>query len=337
MFSHKTEKIIDRQIHHITFLSQHINNIEHLQGNKNIIPDALSRLEVSASQIALPSFKQWSTDQAVDPELKDILSGVTKSALKPEQRSTPEGTIFLDFSTAHARMYVPLIHHRNVFNALHGQAHGGRNATSRLIRSRYCWLGMDRQIKQWTKCCVPCQRTKVHKHTVSPIASFAPPERRFGHIHIDLVGPLPPSNGCKYLLTCVDRFTRWPESWPIDNMSTYAVAVTLTTQWIARFGVPDIVTTDQGRQFDSELFKSLTTNFGIQHLRTSPYHPQANGMVERLHRTLKTALSAGDTVHWSLTCPCGDGLWYVAPSARGYVPLRPARSTDATRTGKHFT
>jgi len=125
----------------------------------------------------------------------------------------------------------------------------------------------------------------------------------YTHIHIHLVGPLSPSNGYKYLLTCVDHFTRWPEAWPIDNMSAYTVAVTLTVQWISRFGVPDIVTTDQGRQFIAELFKSLTTNFGIQHIGTLPYHPQSNGMVERLHRTLKTALSARDVVHWRLTLP----------------------------------
>jgi len=127
---------------------------------------------------------------------------------------------------------------------------------------------------------------KVFKHTVSPITPFTPPDRRFGHIHVDLVGPLSPSNGYKYLLTCLDRYTRWPEAWPMDNMSTYIVAAILTTQWISRFGVPDVVTTDQGRQFESELFTALTKNLGIQHLRTSPYHLQANGLVETFYRTL---------------------------------------------------
>lgn len=126
------------------------------------------------------------------------------------------------------------------------------------------------------------------------------PDRRFGHIHIDLVGPLPPSREYQYILTCVDRFTRWPEAWPLKNMSTYAFAELLVTQWIARFGVPDIITTDQGRQFESDLFSQLMTSFGIQHLRSSPYHPQANGLVERLHRPLKAALTAHDSPQWTL-------------------------------------
>jgi len=86
-------------------------------------------------------------------------------------------------------------------------------------------------------------------------------------------------------------------------MSAYAVAQLLTTNWIARFGVPDIITTDQSRQFESELFKTLLATFGIQHIRTSPYHPQANGMVERLHRMLKSALTAHESVHWVTKLP----------------------------------
>lgn len=62
MFTQKTEKIVDRQIQHITFLSKYINHVEHLQGNKNIVPDALSRLGVSATRVLLPDLKQWSSD-----------------------------------------------------------------------------------------------------------------------------------------------------------------------------------------------------------------------------------------------------------------------------------
>lgn len=75
------------------------------------------------------------------------------------------------------------------------------------------------------------------------------------------------------------------------------------TNWVARFGVPDIVTTDQGRQFESKLMRFLNTTFGIQHVRTSPYHPQTNGLVERFHRTLKAALTAHESPHWSQHLP----------------------------------
>lgn len=66
------------------------------------------------------------------------------------------------------------------------------------------------------------------------------------------------------------RFILLPEAWPQENMSIYAVAVTLTTQWISRFGIPDVVTTDQGCQFQSDLFKVLISTFDIHHIRTHP-------------------------------------------------------------------
>jgi len=162
---------------------------------------------------------------------------------------------------------------------------------------------MDRQIRKWTSHCVACQRVKVNRHVSSPLSPFTPPDRRFGHIHVDLVGPLPTSEGCEYLFTVVDRFTRWPEAYPLANMTSHAVADKLVTQWIARFGVPDIVTTDQGRQFESELFSALSQTYGFRHIRTSPYHPQANGLVERLHRPLKTALTAQNNSQWTKTLP----------------------------------
>lgn len=76
----KAEKNIDRQIRHISFLSQHIHAVEHIQGEKNIVPDTLSRLEVSELPV-LPDLKQWSLDQAADPELQKVLSGSIKSSL----------------------------------------------------------------------------------------------------------------------------------------------------------------------------------------------------------------------------------------------------------------
>jgi len=156
------------------------------------------------------------------------MSGATKSALKLEPRSTAGGTIYLDISTKQARMYVPLQHRRTVFDGLNDQVHGGGNDTLHLIETRYCWPGMNKQIKYWAKCCIQCQRIKVFKYTVLPLAPSALPDHSLGHIHVDLVGPLPPSNGCNYLIRCVDRFIRSPEEWPIDNMSAHAVATTLT-------------------------------------------------------------------------------------------------------------
>ena len=125
-----------------------------------------------------------------------------------------------------------------------------------------------------------------------PLSTFSTPDARFDMVHIDLVGPLPPSKGYTYLLTCIDRFTRWPEAYPLTNMTAQSVAEAFITGWIARFGTPSTITTDRGRQFESTLWTELTNLLGSRRIRTTAYHPIANGLVERFHRQLKASLKA---------------------------------------------
>ncbi|XP_055924624.1 protein NYNRIN-like [Argiope bruennichi] len=101
----------------------------------------------------------------------------------------------------------------------------------------------------------------------------------------------------------IDRFTRWPEAVPIPDMTAQTVAQNFFKHWIARFGCPVRITTDQGRQFESDLFRALSQLLGIKRIRSSPYHPQANGLIEEFHRPLKAALKAYNTNQWSAALP----------------------------------
>ncbi len=127
---------------------------------------------------------------------------------------------------------------------------------------------------------IVCQRAKIHHYNMAPHSSFALPDARFTHVHLDLVGPLPPSNGQTLLLTCVDRFTRWAEAIAIPDSKTETVIRAFLCHWVARFGSLKYVTTDRGIQFESSLFSSLTHFLGCERFRTTAYHPAANGLVD---------------------------------------------------------
>ncbi|UYV65658.1 hypothetical protein LAZ67_3004988 [Cordylochernes scorpioides] len=170
-------------------------------------------------------------------------------------------------------------------------------------RSRFIWPNMNKDIRKWAQACVNCQKCKVSIHTKSEIGKYQEVDERFRVVHIDLIGPLPPSNGNIYCLTCIDRYTSWMEVFPLPDMKSETVARAFYENWIVRFGTPHTVISDQGKQFTSQLFKDLTTLCGIKLRHSTAYHPQCNGKIERLHRTIKTAIHAHNNIKWTETLP----------------------------------
>ena len=130
------------------------------------------------------------------------------------------------------------------------------------------------------------------RHTCSPLQLFLFTSLMLKHIHLDIVGPVPLSEGCTYIITFIDRFSHWPEAIPVQDISTETVAHTLVTHWIARFGMPKILTTDQSRQFESHLFSALRKILGIWHIQVAPYHSCINKMIEKFHCSLHRFTSA---------------------------------------------
>ena len=118
------------------------------------------------------------------------------------------------------------------------------------------------------------------------------PERRFDHVNVDLVGPLPSSHGFTYLLTMVDRTTRWPEAVPLTSLASVEMTRAFISTWVARFGTPSDISSDRGAQFTSELWSAVAQSLGVKLHHTTAYHPQANGLCERFHRSMKAALRA---------------------------------------------
>ena len=293
-----SDKHSPREQRHLEYISEFTTDIRHVPGIDNIPADFLSR----TAQVNTLDLQAMAEAQRKDLQFaNDINNSSFKLKLMPVP--TSEDSLQCDSSTGTLRPIVPSTMRRLVFDSLHALSHPGIRASTKLISERFVWPNMNRDIRQWARTCQACQRSKVHRHTVSPIGSFSLPHHRFANVHIDLVGPLPSSRGFTYLLTCIDRFTRWPEAIPLSDISAESVARAFVEQWIARFGSPITVTTDRGAQFESSLFTELTKILGCSRLRTTAYHPQANGLVERFHRQLKAALCAHDNTTWTDSLP----------------------------------
>ena len=217
----------------------------------------------------------------------------------------PEGpTILCDTSTGTPRPWVPPSFRKTVFDIVHGLAHPSRRATVKLLKKKYIWDSISADVKTWATSCIACQKAKITRHTETGFGKFAQPNRRFGHIHVDIVGPLPTSQGYRYIFTIIDRSTRWPEAVPMTDASTDSCVSALIEAWISRFGLPENITSDRGSVFTSTLWTQLANRLGVSTTTTTAYNPEANGIVERLHRTLKAALmSRCSSENWKRELP----------------------------------
>ena len=306
-----------RQQRQLAYIAEYTADIRHVAGVDNVVADALSRppgqlpspvekggsagacssstsavsslLPVQSSPGGLVDLAAIAADQHNCSETI-ALSGDKK--LQVTRLGVGDQLLLCSTATGSLRPLVPKSHRRAIFTAVHGLAHPGIRATRRLITSRWLWKGMSTDIAAWCRDCQHCQRGKVTRQYTAPLQPIAIPSRRFSHIHVDLVGPLPSSGGASNLLTIIDRSTRWLEAIPLQSTTATAVADALVAGWIARFGVPAELTSDRGVQFSSEVWAILMNRLGIRHHLTTAYHPQSNGMIERTHRQLKDALRA---------------------------------------------
>lgn len=298
MFNHKTDQVSPRRIRHMSFIGQFTTDIRHISGMENVVADTLSRI----STIDFPStvdFVALAQAQSDDAELKQLMED-KKFSFKRCKIPNTNDELICETSTNSVRPFVPESFRKQIFSEVHNMAHPGIRSTVKQIKKGYFWPNMGRDCAGWSRSCIPCQRAKVYRHTAVPVGNFEIPRERFSHVHLDLVGPLPSNKGYRYLLSCVDRYTRWTELYPIRDISAETVANAFIFIWVSRFGVPNKITTDQGRQFESGLFKDLSKLMGSQLCRTTPYHPAANGLVERQHRRYKAALKCKleDSQHW---------------------------------------
>ena len=287
-----------RQTRHLSFIAEFTTDIQHVKGRFNVVADTLSRVHsvhysvnaISPEELSKQNLDELAKDQLYSKEMNFYFTQETGLELR---FLNIEGTeIWCDVSTGKIRPVLPSSWTRKIFDSIHGLSHGGPKPTQEAISQRFVWKDMKRQIRAWCRECHACQSSKINRHTRAPLSERCPPTHRFRSLHVDLVGPLPASNGMIYLLTIIDRFTKWPEAIPLPDSQASTCASAILHHWISKFGVPDDITSDRGPQFTSRLWNEFNKLLGVQTHNTTAYHPQANGLVERFHRQLKAALKA---------------------------------------------
>ena len=175
----------------------------------------------------------------------------------------------------------------------HDMAHSGAGRTLSRVQLVWYWPGMTTEIRQVVRSCEVCQAAKSGgtQATGSRQRLFA--GRPWQKVAVDLVGPMPEtSRGNKWILVLMDHFTRWQDAIPLIDATAPVVASTLDERVFCYLGLPEQLHTDQGAQFESQLLAELCHLWKVAKTRTTPYHPQANGMVERNNRLLGDSLRA---------------------------------------------
>ncbi|GFT68530.1 transposon Ty3-G Gag-Pol polyprotein [Nephila pilipes] len=214
----------------LQYISKFSTNIQHIQDN--VVVDALSRIE-SVSTIDYDAIAE---KQAHGKELQQLMQESSSLQFKPS--TLPSGkTLWCDISTSKIRPYIPEEFRMKMFQQIHGFCHPGVKSTIKQITEKFIWPEMKKQVGKWAKTCMRCQRCKVNRHTKSKFGVYQIPDGLFSVVRADLIGPLPPSEGMKYCLTCIDRYSSWIKVVPLPAITAEIVGKTFYHNWICRFGV----------------------------------------------------------------------------------------------------
>jgi transposase InsO family protein len=176
---------------------------------------------------------------------------------------------------------------RELHNSIIG-GHKGITKTLKRVQQYYSWSGMKQDVKRYIKTCHDCQKRKlVREKTKAPMLITDTPNEAFEKVAIDIVGPLPETEkGHKYILTTQDLLTKFCTAYPLLDTNSTTIADTIINKYIYTFGSPKELLSDQGSNISGELMKAVAKIFKIKQVKTSVYHPQSNGALERSHHVL---------------------------------------------------
>ena len=267
----------------------------------------------SESEVTLPSLSvgQGEKISLAQEQVKDgSLSKSLEAARKGEKDFS-----FVDEILVHEvddgfdrvkRIVVTCSRREQVLKAAHSDptaGHFGYKRTLARIARYFMWPGMWVQVRAFVRACGGCQRAAKNTAAKAPLEPLPVVSEPFTKVALDIVGPLPRTiRGNKYLLTLICLYTKYPVAIPVKKVDCETI-LNAMVEIFSTYGIPHEILTDQGSVFCSKLTRAFCKLLNIGKLRTSPYHPQSNGSLERWHASLKTMLrkDGGNLKNWDVT------------------------------------
>lgn len=263
---------------------------EHRPGRQMVVPDALSRsIELIEIESETETKDRWYND----------MYAMAKSN-RAQRYKVSDGRLYhmgrYDNRTGERRwaLCVPNERIEEVLKEQHDAAHFGYWKSYRLIQKLYYWPNMHRTIEEYVRKCGTCKVIKPsNENTRTPTGQYIDSERVGRILSIDLVGPLPASKVHKHMwiIVAVDVFSKYVFAKPCTRATANVIAEFLEKEIFYRFDTPEIVVSDNGKQFVSDFFGTFLKEHKIRHVLTPVYHPQANP-VEASNKSVKTLLRA---------------------------------------------
>jgi transposase InsO family protein len=256
-------------------------------GKTNQNADCLSRMPMRSVAVITPQKNNdWVDAQRSDEFCKKIVENI-KKGIVTEYKLDPVTDILVDNE---GRFVVPTRKTMELIYMNHDHMLAGHlgvaKTYARLLR-QYVWPGMKRDVEQHVKACLVCAKRKAYGSRKAPLHPMPPAERVWEKIAMDIVGPVTESNnGNRYILVLSDYASRFVITIPMEDQKARTVAAHFVKEVITKYGAPECVLTDQGTNFLSKLIRDICELFKIKQTRTTSYHPQTDGLVERFNRTL---------------------------------------------------
>ena len=248
-----------------------------------------------AAEVLVMDFEQMADAQEACEWVKELRQKTDNNRIEVELPDS-EKKLLVDISKGSRRPVVPLSMRQKVFEEVHGFSHFNSRHTASEAARHFWWPQIQKQVKAWAEACHRCQEVNTGRLTQSPLGDFPVPKTAASHIHIDVVGPLPQSNGFTGWLTITDRHSSLVMTALLHDQTAQSVITAIQMNWYQDKGCPKYITADQGTNFLSDDFKSQAKQFWGSICRYAKAHNQSeNGFVERVHRTLKgTILKRSD-------------------------------------------